>query len=493
MASLENPTSTLTSWYSDWKSQKVLVIGIGKTGFSVADTLQELGSDVLVIAESGDPETLNILDVLGVNHVVSSEKKKLIVAMNDFSPDLVVVSPGINPRNELILEARKLVSTLWSDVDLAWVLKDKFLADTKWVCITGTNGKTTTTELVEAMLLSSGLRARACGNIGIPILDAIRDPAEFEVLVVELSSFQLFYLQEIFPETSVILNIAEDHLDWHGSQEGYVAAKAKIYANTRVACVYNNQDKVTERLVEEAEVLDGARAIGFGLNIPARSQVGYVEDILVDRAFLEERADSALEIVSLTELSNLGVLTPHLLSNIAAATAVARSIGAPPKAIKDALMSFVLPPHRIQLVFEAAGVRWIDDSKATNAHAAKASLNSFENVIWILGGLLKGVDISNLISEYGSKLRAAVVIGSDQQDIITAFQKYAPGTSLFQVDETDSTAVMTEAVRFAKSVAKSGDTVLLAPAAASMDQFVDYVDRGVKFKAAVLASFGVSE
>jgi UDP-N-acetylmuramoylalanine--D-glutamate ligase len=493
MANLESSVADLNSWYSNWKSQKVLVLGIGKTGFSVADTLHELGSDVLVVAESGDAEILDILDVLGVKHLVTPNVSELLSAIEAFAPNLVIVSPGLAPTNKLVVESTKLPAPIWSDIDLAWALRDKFSKDTKWVCITGTNGKTTTTELVEAMLLASGIRASACGNIGIPILDAIRDPAEFEVLIVELSSFQLHYLQDIQPETSAVLNVAEDHLDWHGSMENYSAAKGKIYSNTRIACIYNNQDKITESLVEHAQVQEGARAIGFGLNLPSISQVGYVEEILVDRAFIDDRANSALEIVSLTELGNLGVLTPHLLSNIAAATAIARSIDISPKAIKDALTSFKLSPHRIELVLERDGIKWIDDSKATNAHAASASLRSFENVVWILGGLLKGVDISKLVSEFGKSVRAAIVIGKDRSEILRAFQEHAPDTEVFEVSETESATVMRTVVRHARAVALPGDTVLLAPAAASMDQFIDYVDRGQAYKEAVLESYGARE
>jgi UDP-N-acetylmuramoylalanine--D-glutamate ligase len=492
MANFDNQVSQLTSWYSSWQNKKTVVIGIGKTGFSVADTLQELGCDVFVLSESADPETLDILDVIGVKHEVSTDIAMLVRALNEFEPDLIIVSPGIRPTNAIILHAKSLQVPIWTDVDLAWVLRDKFLTNTKWVCITGTNGKTTTTELVESMFLAAGIRAAACGNIGIPILNIVRDPAEFEVLIVELSSFQLHYLNQISPESSAVLNIAEDHYDWHGSKEDYVAAKGKIYQNTRIACVYNSQDSLTEELVEKAEVLEGARAIGFGLNVPAKSQIGYVEDILVDRAFLDDRENSALEILSLSEISNLGALTPHLLSNIAAATALARSLDVPPSAIREAIQSFKLSPHRIQLVLEKDEVRWIDDSKATNAHAASASLSAFERVIWILGGLLKGVDISSLVQKHGKFLRAAIVIGTEREEVLEAFRTHCPEVPIFEIVESGSVAVMTDAVRTAKQLAKPGDTVVLAPAAASMDQFVDYEDRGNQFQSAVFASYGIS-
>jgi UDP-N-acetylmuramoylalanine--D-glutamate ligase len=298
-----------------------------------------------------------------------------------------------------------------------------------------------------------------------------------------MSSFQLHYMDQIEPFSSAVLNVANDHLDWHGGFEKYRQAKGRMYENTKVACVYNLEDKTTEALVEAADVQEGARAIGFGLGTPARSNVGYVEDILVDRAFLEERADKALEIASFEDLESFGVLTPHLLSNIAAATALARSYGVPPAACRKALREFQISPHRIQLVGEIDSVRYVNDSKATNAHAAAASLRSFESVVWILGGLLKGVDISDLIGDFGPRLRGAVVIGLERAEIVEAFRKHAPQVPLVEISEGD--LIMESAVSAASKMANSGDVVLLAPAAASMDQFLNYEDRGQSFIDAV--------
>lgn len=475
----------LTSWNSDWSKIKVAVVGLGKTGFSVADTLNELGSKLLVLAESADPEILDILDVLGVESVVDKSADFLSAAMTSFAPKIVIVSPGVMPSSLIVEVANSSGIPIWTDVDLAWRLKDRFGDGQEWICITGTNGKTTTTEITEAMLLAGGVRAVACGNIGKPILDCIRDPAEYQVLVVELSSFQLHYLDQIEPFSSAVLNVAHDHLDWHGSFENYRGAKGRMYENTKVACVYNLEDKTTEDLVEAAEVQEGARAIGFGLSAPARSNVGYVENLLVDRAFLEERADSALEIASLEDLAGFGVLTPHLLSNIAAATALARSYGVAPGDCRTALSAFSVSAHRIELVTEVSGVRYINDSKATNAHAASASLRSFDNVVWILGGLLKGVDISQLIGEFGPTLRGAVVIGRDRAEIREAFSLLAPSVPVVEIQEDDR--VMQRAVSAASGLAQTGDVVLLAPAAASMDQFLNYQERGEMFRAAVIA------
>lgn len=479
----------LSSWHSDWSQLSVVVIGLAKTGFSVADTLHELGAKVLVVADSASAEILDIVEVLGIPSVIGKLAEQQ-TAIQDFNPDLIVVSPGVAPNNALVQNAVEKAIPIWGDLDLAWRLRDRFDVKQEWICVTGTNGKTTVVELTEAMLLASGVRAVACGNIGKPILDCIRDPAEFEVLVVEVSSFQLHYMNHIEPFSATCLNIAEDHLDWHGSFEAYRLSKERIYEGTKVACIYNLEDAATEQMVQAATVQDGARAIGFGLGTPKPSNVGYVDEFLVDRAYLDQRADSALEIASLEDFHGLGVLTPHLLSNIAAATALARSFGAPPAACREALRNFRVSSHRIELVLEHGGVRYINDSKATNAHAATASLSSFESVVWILGGQLKGVDISGLIEKFAKRLRLAVVIGVNRKEILEHFARLAPDVSVIEV--ADGENVMERAVELASSSAVAGDVVLLAPAAASMDQFESYQDRGMKFKEAVVKIVGGS-
>jgi UDP-N-acetylmuramoylalanine--D-glutamate ligase len=378
-----------------------------------------------------------------------------------------------------LIWASKSDIPVWIDVELAWRLRDKTEKVADWIAVTGTNGKTTTVQMVESMLIASGKRAIACGNIGTPILDAIRDPHGFDVLVVELSSFQLHFLGHIEPFSSAVLNLADDHIDWHGSFEAYSDAKAKIYENTRFACVYNLSDLATEKMVENADVLEGARAIGFGTGLPARSQVGFVEDILCDRAFLDDRGNSALEIATLDDLAQIGVLTPHLMANAAAATALARSYGVEPEVIRTALRGFKLDAHRIELIAQRDGLSFIDDSKATNPHAAAASLNSFENIIWIVGGLLKGVDISDLVRDYSKRLKAAIVIGADRQPVMDALANNASGVPVIEISNQDN--VMHDAVAAALKLGGPGDTVLLAPAAASMDQFKDYEDRGNQF------------
>ena len=473
----------LTSWRSNWSELRVLVYGLGVSGFSAADTLHELGSNVLVVADRADEKLIDVLDVLGVQTLIGGEAEAQLDRLKDFDPELVIVSPGIRPDNALLNSAIALGAAAWTDIDLAWRVRDKHGVPSNWICITGTNGKTTVTQLVEAMLVSAGIKAVACGNIGVPVLDVVRDPAAYEVLVVELSSFQLHYLNKISPVVSALLNIADDHLDWHGSLEAYAEAKAKVYNNTSICCIYNSGDAITQKLVANSVGTENAQAVGFTVNTPMPNEIGWVEDILVDRAFIDDPGE-ALELATFADLKKIPVISPHLMANVAAAAAIAKAVGVQPIEMQNALQRFTLDAHRIELVLEQDGIRWIDDSKATNPHAAAAALASFESVIWVVGGLLKGVDISPLVEKYANRIKLAIIIGEDRVQVVEAFQTKAPSIPFVEIADSKE-LVMTKTIEVAKSKAVAGDVVLLAPAAASMDQFVDYADRGNAFAKAI--------
>ncbi|WP_262001156.1 UDP-N-acetylmuramoyl-L-alanine--D-glutamate ligase [Microbacterium sp. Mcb102] len=486
--------SGLTSWNADWRDLRVAVLGLSMTGFSVADTLAELGAEVLVLSESAEEEYARLLPVIGAA-LELGPLAEVPAALVDFAPEVVIASPGFSPSHSVIRWAQASGIVIWGDVELAWRVRDKVVrADgtpADWVLITGTNGKTTTTQLTASLLVEGGLRAAPCGNIGVPVLDAVRDPAGFDVLVVELSSHQLWYLGqsrpegELFPYAAVCLNLADDHLVWHGSAQAYRDAKAVVYRNTRVACVYNKADEATRLMVEEAEVVEGARAIGFDLGIPGPSDLGIVEGLIVDRAFLDDRARSALELTTIAALDEAGLAAPHIVQNILAASALARSLGVEPEAIHTALQNFRLDAHRIQVIARHAGVTWVDDSKATNPHAAASSLRAYPGAVWIVGGDLKGVDIADLVADVGATARAAVVIGVERDSVVAAFQRHAPSVPVFEVDAGETGQVMNRVVEIASGIVEGEGTVLLAPAAASFDQFSSYADRGHRFAEAV--------
>jgi UDP-N-acetylmuramoylalanine--D-glutamate ligase len=277
------------------------------------------------------------------------------------------------------------------------------------------------------------------------------------------------------------LNVAPDHLSWHGSLESYAAAKAKVYDRAQVSAVYNVQDDATRVMVEDADVVEGCRAIGFTLGIPAIGMIGLVDGVIADRAFIEGRERNAAQ---LAHASDVPTGAPHNVANALAATTLARSFGVSGSAISAGLRSFAMDRHRIEQIAVVDGVTYVDDSKATNPHAASASLRAFDSVVWVAGGLAKGASFDDLVIATADRLRGVVVLGADRELIVEALTRHAPDVRLIEVPETD-TGVMERVVDAATRLARDGDTVLLAPACASQDLFVDYAQRGDAFAAAV--------
>ena len=467
--------------FSPWPQARVLVAGLGASGFAAADALLELGARVLVLDDSEAQQTAEraqVLEVLGaevrLGRGATSQLPEGI--------DLVVTSPGWRPSTPLLAQATQRGVPIFGEVELAWRLQhpDRTPA---WLAITGTNGTTTTTQMLESMLQAAGLRAVACGNIGKPVMETVLDPEPFDVLAVELSSFQLHWSDSLAVHSAAVLNIEQDHLEWYPSMADYAADKAKIYQRVTHSCVYNVADPATERMVEEAEVTEGARAIGFTLGIPAVSMLGVVDDVLVDRAFVEQRRTSALELAS---VSDVHPFAPHNVANALAAAALARSYGVPATAVRDGLRNLQLGGHRIQTVATVEGVAYVDDSKATNPHAALASLRAFESVVWIAGGQAKGTDFDDLVGAVAPRLRGAVLLGVDRQVLAEALRRHAPDLPVQVLDSSD-TGVMVQAVASAAGMARPGDTVLLAPGCASRDMWPDYAARGDDFTRAAQA------
>jgi len=463
-----------------WEETRAVVCGFGVSGFAAADTLVHLGASVTVLDEKvpEDDEQARLLEFLGA-------ELRLGPGSTDVLPDadLVITSPGWRPTMPLLVEANERGLPVWGEVELAWRLRDSVRAGepAPWLCVTGTNGKTTTVQMLDAMLSADGLRSGAVGNVGRPVLEAVMDPEGPEVLAVELSSYQLHWSSSVAAESAAVLNVAPDHLDWHGTPEAYAAAKGRIYQNVERACVYNVEDPWTERLVREADVVEGARAVGFTLGVPEPGMVGIVDDVLADRAFVDDRQSKAAELGSVNDLEDPA---PHVVANALAAAALARSHGVSPRAVRDGLRSFRAGPHRIALVAEIGGVRYVNDSKATNPHAALASLMGVDSAVWVAGGLAKGATFDDLVVAARDRLRAVVLIGADRAVVADALKRHAPDVPVVEV-LTGEDDLMDRVVESATTMARPGDTVLLAPGCASMDQFRDYGARGDAFAEAV--------
>ncbi|WP_282691792.1 UDP-N-acetylmuramoyl-L-alanine--D-glutamate ligase [Streptomyces sp. CC208A] len=462
----------------DWRGKRVTVAGLGVSGIPAARALATRGA-VVTVVNDGDDERSRA-------QAAGLEAEGIAVRLGDGATlpagtELVVTTPGWQPDKPLFTAAAEAGVEIWGDVELAWRLRGPEAAP--WLAITGTNGKTTTTRMLASILEAAGLRTAAVGNIGVSLLDAVLGEETYDVLAVELSSYQLHWAPSVRAHSAAVLNLAPDHLDWHGSMEAYAADKGRVYEGNRIACVYNVADKATEDLVREADVEEGCRAIGFTLGTPGPSQLGVVEGILVDRAFVENRQKNAQE---LAEVADVQPPAPHNIANALAAAALARAFGVEPKAVRDGLRAFRPDPHRIELVEEVEGVTYVDDSKATNTHAAEASLAAYDPIVWIAGGLAKGATFDELVQKSAKRLRGAVLIGADRALIREALARHAPEVPVVDLDRTD-TGAMSEAVREAARLARPGDTVLLAPACASMDMFTNYTKRGEAFADAVRA------
>ncbi|MGP9537876.1 UDP-N-acetylmuramoyl-L-alanine--D-glutamate ligase [Brachybacterium sp. AOP43-C2-M15] len=476
----------------DVSGLRILVAGFGISGYAVADQTMQRGARVLVVDGSETPELLErarVLEVLGVEVRLGAEHTRSLPS--DREVDLVVTSPGWRPDQPLLAAAAAAGIPVWSEIELARRMQ---AADgPAWLGITGTNGKTTTVTMLESILQHAGLRAVACGNVGLPVIEAALDPEGFDVLAIELSSFQLHWTQHLDCEAAAVLNVSADHLDWHGGTEAYARAKGRIYQGVRTACVYNVADPATLALVEEADVVEGARAVGIGLGTPGLSELGLIDDLLVDRAFLDERRTAAAELATLSDLAHLGPqgAGPHVLIDALAAAALARAHGVEPRAVRDGLRAYRMGSHRAQHLATVDGIGFVDDTKATNPAAAAASLCAAERVVWIAGGDTKGADLDPLISVARERLVGVVLLGRDAAPFTEALTRHAPEVPVRRIDPGDTddvagrTRLMEDAVRAARSLASAGDVVLLAPAAASIDQFRDYAERGDLFAAAV--------
>jgi len=453
----------------------VCVAGLGVSGPPTARVLAARGARVTVVDNRDDEERqaeAAKLESLGVKIVLGRPAITLPAGT-----ELVVTSPGWSPDRPLLAAALAAGVPVIGDVELAWQLRPT-LPDghrQEWLAVTGTNGKTTTVQMLAAMLQAAGHRTIAAGNVGIALTEVVTNPAPYPVLAVELSSFQLHWSATLRPLAAVVLNVAPDHLDWHRGMDAYAGAKRRIYAPGTIA-ICNADDAWSTRLAAEAA---GDAAVGFTLGVPEPGQLGITDGMLTDRAFCAPG-----QAAGLAPVTDVRPSAPHNVANALAAAALARAYGVPPAAVRGGLREFEPQPHRISLVGRVAGVDYVDDSKATNPHAAAASLAAYPAVVWVAGGLLKGADVDDLVSAAAARLRAAVLLGQDRAKIRQALARHAPDIPVAEVSRTD-TGVMDYVVTEAAALARPGDTVLLAPAAASLDMFANYGARGDAFATAV--------
>jgi UDP-N-acetylmuramoylalanine--D-glutamate ligase len=459
---------------SAFTGQRVVVAGIAVSGLAVAEALLDRDAAVVVVdgrTGPGEQQSAERLRALGA-------EVRLGDAETPVDADLVVTSPGWRPDQPLLAAALADGIEVIGEPEFAVrLMRERGPVDGQpiWLGVTGTNGKTTTVGMLESILRAAGWRAVAAGNVGLPLTTAVLAEPRYDVLAVELSSFQLHWSSTLQFHASTVLNVAPDHLDWHGSMEAYAADKAKIW-NEGACALYNADDEWSVRLAR-------GKYDGHDFGLDPGHQFAVVDDWIEQYGIGPDRRLAPVDAVRLPG--------EHNLSNALAATGLAvllNTRGREPVIRTDAvtagLRAYAPGRHRNEVVAVDAEVTWVDDSKATNPHAAAASLSAYPSVVWVAGGLFKGADVDALVRAHGQRLRGVVVIGVNRGPLLQALARHAPDVPVVEVNAGD-TGVMQDAVVAAGQLALPGDTVLLAPAAASMDQFRDYAERGDRFAAAV--------
>ena len=453
----------------NFSKNRILILGAGVTGSALAQSLTRRGA-IVAIADDKKIEDSSIETVL-TNEVDVRQWES------------VIVSPGWKPTHPLVEKFVAAGIPLTNEIDFAWQIKQEEVPNQRWFALTGTNGKTTTVEMTAAAMRAGGLHATACGNVGDTVIEAVESKDKFDVLVLELSSFQIHWMQSAQFTASAILNIADDHTDWHGSFEEYARTKISLLDSSSTGILNADDGEVVTRCAQWK-----GRKVFYSLDTPGPGEIGVVEELLVDRAFVADPQEAAM----ICELTEIKPTVPHNVSNALAAAGLARAAGVNHEHIQSALAAFTPGRHRIEHILTHKGITWIDDSKATNPHAAAASIMSNLSVVWIAGGLAKGARMDELIERCGKRIKAAVLIGQDKEVLAKAIREKAPHVAVieintpvnYQIGSSENT-LMEDVVEAARGFAVEGDSVLLAPACASMDQFINYADRGDRFAQAV--------
>ncbi|MBV7296223.1 UDP-N-acetylmuramoyl-L-alanine--D-glutamate ligase [Corynebacterium sp. TAE3-ERU12] len=465
------------------RSGRIIVAGAGVSGAGIAGIVHDIGATDIVIADDNTERATALAQRYGAQACTVDQ------ACADLgSTSLVAVSPGWRPDSALPSAALAAGVPVVGEVALARAGDRAGIwgAPRTWLVVTGTNGKTTTTGMLASIL---GARGQAVGNIGVALHEALTASPRVEILAAELSSFQLHWAPQVRPDAGALLNLAEDHIDWHGSYAEY--ARAKAHALTGDIAIYGAEDDDVESTVERLRA-DGDLAptvVGFTAGVPEPGQVGAVDGWLVDRAFADQDSEEGTGIIATSEITPPGV---RGVRNAAAAAALARAVGIDADTIAAGLRSFEVAAHRGQIVHRSHNgtVAWCDDSKATNPHAADAAMAGVDNFVWVAGGQLKGADITDVVNTHVAQMSAAVLLGQDAAIIADALRAARPDLPVTVIDDTDPEAAMRAACAAASAAVTPGGVVLLAPAAASLDMYTGMSQRGELFAAGAREATG---
>jgi UDP-N-acetylmuramoylalanine--D-glutamate ligase len=462
---------------------RVGVVGLGRSGVSAARLLAGVSGAVRVVEREDSPALVSVageLAALGVTTALGSND----AALADWA-DLLVVSPGVPPSNPVIVRAIERGVPVWSEVELAWRL-----APVPILAVTGTNGKTTTTSLLAAILQDAGLRAIAAGNIGYPLVDAVQSLDGDEglagaVIVCEVSSFQLAFAPTFRPAIALVLNVADDHYDWHAGYDDYLAAKAQIVAHQgpEDLVIANAADAGAMTIARGAPSRPAAFGLGPPVSVRASAEAGRplvaVAGVEGGRVVVEGPRDPGGH-AGIIDIDQIRLAGPHNLENVLAASLAALCWGVEAEVIGRAVAAFAPLPHRSTLIATFNEVRYVDDSKATNPHATLRALQGLDHVVLLAGGRAKGLDLSPVAGE-ADRLVGVIAMGEATAELAGLFSERVRFATAGSVEE---------AVGIAGGWAVPGDTVLLSPACSSLDQYSSYAERGERFSAAVRALAG---
>ncbi|MDD5748285.1 MAG: UDP-N-acetylmuramoyl-L-alanine--D-glutamate ligase [Actinomycetota bacterium] len=462
----------------DFAAKKVLVVGLGDSGLSAALLLKEHGADVTVIDSLKCPARMDSIPLLEEREV--RLELGVDVPSDILKYELVVTSPGVPANAPALKLAIESGLRMISELELG-----SRLIDGPIVAITGTNGKTTTTKMVGEILLKSGFEALICGNIGNPITNICGKTNAKTIVVAEVSSFQLAFIDKFKPHISAILNIAPDHYDWHGNFNDYLTAKGRIVENqeARDYVIYLREDENLRNIVSRAR----AKAIGFSL----KKESGV--SIFIEGGWIKARKPfGKVDVMPVDEIRLKGV---HNRLNVIAASAIALVLGCKPEAIREAVGSFTSLEHRMEPVTSFDGIEFYNDSKGTNPHATINALSSFSKpVVLIAGGRNKGIDFSPLagvLKENFEKgmLKGLVLFGESSTEISREVEEKSPELLKKRTVVVDS---IENAVKQAMRMIEKG-VVLFSPACASFDMYRDYKERGEEFKKSVMKVLSTRE
>lgn len=434
------------------KSSKVLIVGLGKTGFSVAKFLQQYGIQFAVIDSRNKPPMNDALIQAYPDTAIFTggfDKSAFDVATH------LVVSPGVSLQENSIQKAIQARTKIVSDIDLFACATDQPI-----IAVTGSNGKSTVTTMLESMGNRSAIRTVAGGNLGIPALDLLDESVE--LYVIELSSFQLERTSALNAKAATVLNISPDHLDRHHTLAGYIEAKQKVFSGNGRMILNEDDATVKDMVVANRECINFSLQTNTEFHLEERLGEIYL-------------MDGTSPLMKQKELPLEGM---HNVANALAALALGKAVGLDMQAMCRALRDFKGLQHRMQRVAKVKGVTWVNDSKATNIGACVAALQGCQKkIVLIVGGDAKGAEMTELIPVIKEKTKCVVLIGKDANKIELAINGCVPSYQAKTIKE---------AVQIAAELANAGESVLLSPACASMDQFKDYQERGDKFMAAVL-------